>query len=149
MGFRRSLVRIQSPRHRKARHDNQLWRALFYLRRRPGSGSALWVPFDAWPLSGRSVNCPRKRRGARESGSAKLKAPPRPHLCRSRSSIYGGAPVRRPPPRFDAARNAWVTRAGGRLKILARGPQNAETEAAAWDAFYAHMARLGTPVEGS
>jgi integrase len=57
--------------------------------------------------------------------------------------------VRRPHPRFDEARNAWVTRAGGRLKILAKGPQNSETESAAWDAFYAHMAQLGTPVEGS
>ncbi|HKB42312.1 MAG TPA: site-specific integrase [Gemmataceae bacterium] len=57
--------------------------------------------------------------------------------------------MRRPHPRFDAARNAWVTRAGGKLKILAKGPKNADSEAAAWDAFYAHMARLGTPVEGS
>jgi integrase len=57
--------------------------------------------------------------------------------------------VRRPHPRFDAARNAWVTRAGGQLKVLAKGPKNAETEAAAWDAFYAHMAKLGSPVEGS
>jgi integrase len=57
--------------------------------------------------------------------------------------------LRRPHPRFDAARDAWVTRAGGRLKVLARGPKNAETEAAAWDAFYAHMARLGNPVEPS
>ena len=57
--------------------------------------------------------------------------------------------MRRPHPRFDAARNTWVTRAGGKLKILAKGPQTAETEAAAWDAFYAHMARLGNPVEGS
>jgi len=55
--------------------------------------------------------------------------------------------VRRPHPRFDAARNAWVTRAGGNLKILAKGPKNAETEAAAWDAFYVHMARLGTPIQ--
>lgn len=57
--------------------------------------------------------------------------------------------MRRPKPRFDETRNAWVTRAGGKLKILAKGPQNADTEAAAWDAFYAHMARLGNPVEGS
>jgi hypothetical protein len=57
--------------------------------------------------------------------------------------------VRRPHPRFDDARHAWVTRAGGTLKILAKGPKNAETEAAAWDAFYAHMAKLGSPVEGS
>ena len=57
--------------------------------------------------------------------------------------------MRRPHPRFDAARNAWVTRAGGRLQILAKGPQNTQTEAAAWDAFYAHMARRGTPVEGA
>jgi integrase len=55
--------------------------------------------------------------------------------------------VRRPHPRFDAARNAWVTRAGGTFKLLAKGPKNSETEAAAWDAFYAHMANLGTPVE--
>jgi integrase len=57
--------------------------------------------------------------------------------------------VRRPHPRFDQARNAWVTRAGGKLKILASGPKNSDTEAAAWDAFYAHMAKLGNPVEGS
>ena len=57
--------------------------------------------------------------------------------------------MRRPHPRFDTARDAWVTRAGGKLKILAKGPQNANTEAAAWDAFYVHMAKLGTPVEGS
>jgi integrase len=55
--------------------------------------------------------------------------------------------VRRPNPRFDETRNAWVTRAGGKLKILAKGPQNATTEAAAWDAFYVHMAKLGMPVE--
>ena len=57
--------------------------------------------------------------------------------------------MRRPHPRFDERRNAWVTRAGGRLKILAKGPKNAETEATAWDAFYVHMAKLGNPVEGS
>jgi integrase len=57
--------------------------------------------------------------------------------------------MRRPHPRFDATRNAWVTRAGGRLKILAKGPENAATEAAAWDAFYTHMAKLGNPVEQS
>src|SRR3954465_12673028 len=55
--------------------------------------------------------------------------------------------VRRPHPRFDQARNAWVTRAGGRLKVLAKGPKTSTTEAAAWDAFYSHMARLGQPVE--
>ena len=57
--------------------------------------------------------------------------------------------MRRPHPRFDDTRNAWVTKAGGRLKILVKGPENAETEAAAWDAFYAHMAKLGQPVEGA
>jgi integrase len=57
--------------------------------------------------------------------------------------------VRRPHPRFDERRNAWVTRAGGTLKMLAKGPKNADTEAAAWDAFYAYMAKMGTPVEGS
>lgn len=57
--------------------------------------------------------------------------------------------MRRPHPRFDETRNAWVTRAGGHLKILAKGPNNATTEAAAWDAFYVHMAKLGNPVEGS
>ena len=57
--------------------------------------------------------------------------------------------MRRPHPRFDTARNAWVTRAGGKLKILASGPKNKDTEAAAWDAFYAHMSKLGNPVEGS
>ena len=53
--------------------------------------------------------------------------------------------MRRPKPRFDEVRNAWVTRAGGSLKILAKGPNDAGSEAAAWDAFYAHMARLGNP----
>jgi hypothetical protein len=62
-----------------------------------------------------------------------------------RSAIYGGRLVRRPHPRFDAARNAWVIRAGGRLKVLAEGPKNADTEAA-WTAFYAHMNQLGNPV---
>ena len=57
--------------------------------------------------------------------------------------------MRRPHPRFDDARNAWVTRAGGKLKILASGPKNGDTEVAAWDAFYAHMAKLGNPVPGS
>jgi hypothetical protein len=57
--------------------------------------------------------------------------------------------VRRPHPRFDEVRNAWVTRAGGKLKILAKGPQDANTEAVAWDAFYVHMAKLGNPVQGS
>ncbi len=57
--------------------------------------------------------------------------------------------MRRPHPRFDQTRNAWVTRAGGQLKILAKGPQNAESEAAAWDAFYVHMAKFGSPVENS
>lgn len=54
--------------------------------------------------------------------------------------------MRRPHPRFDTSRNAWVTRAGGRLKILAKGPKPPESEAAAWTAFYAHMANLGNPV---
>ncbi len=57
--------------------------------------------------------------------------------------------MRRPHPRFDEARDAWVTRAGGKLKILAKGPKNADTEAAAWDAFYVHMAMLGNPVENA
>ncbi|MFO0881789.1 MAG: site-specific integrase [Gemmataceae bacterium] len=56
--------------------------------------------------------------------------------------------MRRPHPRFDEARNAWVTRAGGKLKILAKGPKNSQTESEAWDAFYAYMAKLGNPVEG-
>ena len=54
--------------------------------------------------------------------------------------------MRRPHPRFDTTRNAWVTRAGGRLKLLATGPKSAESEAAAWSAFYAHMSSLGNPV---
>lgn len=54
--------------------------------------------------------------------------------------------MRRPHPRFDAARNAWVSRAGGRLKVLGRGPKNADTQSAAWAAFYAHMTQLGNPV---
>ena len=53
--------------------------------------------------------------------------------------------MRRPHPRFDEARNAWVTRAGGKLTILAKGPNSTEIEAAAWDAFYVHMAKLGQP----
>ncbi|MFM7149012.1 MAG: tyrosine-type recombinase/integrase [Gemmataceae bacterium] len=57
--------------------------------------------------------------------------------------------MRRPNPRFDARRNAWVTRAGGKLVTLAIGPKNARTEAQAWDAFYSHMARLGNPVQAS
>jgi integrase len=57
--------------------------------------------------------------------------------------------VRRPHPRYDAARHAWVTRAGGKLQVLAKGPKDAQTEAAAWDAFYDHMARLGGPVEAA
>jgi len=57
--------------------------------------------------------------------------------------------MRRPHPRFDDVRNAWVTRAGGKLKILAKGPKNAETEAAAWNAFSADLAKLGNPVKGS
>ncbi len=40
--------------------------------------------------------------------------------------------MRRPHPRFDKTRNAWVTRAGGKLKILANGPKNKNTQAAAW-----------------
>ena len=31
MGFRRSLVRIQSPRHRKARQDFEFWRVFFFV----------------------------------------------------------------------------------------------------------------------
>ncbi|MBM4073138.1 MAG: hypothetical protein FJ271_30080 [Planctomycetes bacterium] len=57
--------------------------------------------------------------------------------------------MRRPHPRFDEARNAWITRAGGKLKILAKGPKNSDTESAAWDAFYGHMVNLGNPVEDS
>ena len=57
--------------------------------------------------------------------------------------------MRRPHPRYDETRKAWVTKAGGPLKTLAAGPKNAETEAAAWDAFYVHMAKLGQPVEGA
>lgn len=57
--------------------------------------------------------------------------------------------MRRPHPHFDETRKAWVTRAGGKLKILANGPKSADTESAAWDAFYAHMVKLGNPVEDS
>lgn len=56
--------------------------------------------------------------------------------------------MRRAHPRFDARRNAWVTNAGGRLKVLASGPKTTKTESEAWDAFYQHMAKLGQPVEG-
>ena len=55
--------------------------------------------------------------------------------------------MRRPHPRFDNRRNAWITNAGGSLKTLAKGPANAETEEEAWNAFYAHMARLGHSIE--
>ena len=54
--------------------------------------------------------------------------------------------MRRPHPRFDVRRNAWVTNAGGKLRLLAQGPRNSETEAQAWDAFYRHMAQLGRPI---
>ena len=57
--------------------------------------------------------------------------------------------MRRPKPRFDKGRNAWVTNAGGRLKTLAKGPENSQTEAEAWDNFYQHMAVLGRPVESA
>jgi hypothetical protein len=57
--------------------------------------------------------------------------------------------MRRPKQRFDETRNAWVTRAGGKLKVLAKGPKNRESEAAARDAFYGHTAKLGIPVEGT
>lgn len=57
--------------------------------------------------------------------------------------------MRRPHPRFDGARNAWVTRAGGKIKLLAKGPKTTQSEAAAWDAFYVHMAKLGNPMENS
>jgi len=63
------------------------------------------------------------------------------------SSICGGVFVRRPHPRYDEIREAWVTRAGGHLKILAKGTENADTKAAAWGAFYLHMAKLGQLVE--
>ena len=43
--------------------------------------------------------------------------------------------MRRPHPRFDERRNAWVTNTGGRLKFLAKGPKNTETEQQAWGAF--------------
>lgn len=55
--------------------------------------------------------------------------------------------MRKPHPRFDARRNAWVTNAGGKLKILAAGPKNAQTEAAAQTEFYEHMYRLGRPLK--
>lgn len=57
--------------------------------------------------------------------------------------------MRRPHPRFDEARNAWVTRAGGKLQTLAGGPKSTQSEAEAWDAFYAHLAKMGSPVAGS
>ena len=63
---------------------------------------------------------PIKERGEGE-WPTKLKLSPARTLAVECLSIYGGAPVRRPHPRFDAARNAWVTRAGGSLKILAKG----------------------------
>jgi hypothetical protein len=55
--------------------------------------------------------------------------------------------MRRPHPRFDARRSAWVTNAGGKLAILESGPKNAETEAAAGNAFYIRTAKLGRPVQ--
>ncbi len=54
--------------------------------------------------------------------------------------------MRRPHPRFDKKRNAWVTRVGGRLKTLCPGPKNSETQAKAWDEFHKYMANLGRPV---
>lgn len=55
--------------------------------------------------------------------------------------------MRRPHPRFDERRNAWVTNAGGRLKFLAKGPKNTETEQEAWNSFYEYMAKLGRPIQ--
>ena len=57
--------------------------------------------------------------------------------------------MRRPHPRFEQRRNAWVTRAGGKLTVLSKGPKNKATKAAAWDAFCVFMAKLGNPVERS
>ena len=54
--------------------------------------------------------------------------------------------MRRPHPRYDSRRHAWVTNAGGRLKTLVAGPQNQETEQLAWNAFYLYMAQLGRPL---
>ena len=57
--------------------------------------------------------------------------------------------MRRPHPQFDTARDAWVTRAGGRLKLLAKGPKKRRHRVAAWAAFYAHMNQLGNPVHSA
>lgn len=55
--------------------------------------------------------------------------------------------MRRPHPYYLKVRRAWITKAGGKLHILLKGPKNADTEARAWEAFYLYMARLGQPVE--
>jgi hypothetical protein len=57
--------------------------------------------------------------------------------------------MRRPHPRFDASRNAWVTNAGGKLQPFAKGPKTADTEQEAWNAFYEPTARLGRPVDAA
>lgn len=55
--------------------------------------------------------------------------------------------MRRPHPRFDSRRNAWITKAGGKLTTLAPGPKTQRSEAAAWEAFYRLMAEFGRPTE--
>ena len=54
--------------------------------------------------------------------------------------------MRRPHPRYDVRRKAWITNAGGRLKVLAQGPKDSQSEAQAWTAFHEHMAHQGCPV---
>lgn len=53
--------------------------------------------------------------------------------------------MRRPHPRYDVRRKAWVTNAGGRLKVLVRGPKDSQSEAAAQTAFHEHMVCLRRP----
>ena len=53
--------------------------------------------------------------------------------------------MRRPHPRYDVRRKAWVTNAGGRVKVLVRGPKDPQSEAAAQTAFHEHMVRLRRP----
>src|SRR5690242_20160129 len=113
MGFRRSLVRIQSPRHRKGWRNNELRRPLFLPPR-------AWV--GNW-IGNPGLTC-------RVVPERRTRAPPKESASVQKEQALGlpvetGELLMRPHhPWYWAAKNAWFVEIGDTRHNLGKHPEN-------------------------
>src|SRR5262249_49085308 len=113
MGFRRSLVRIQSPRHRKGCQDNQFWQPLLFP---PEARVGNWV---GNPGVSRRVVAERRRRPAPEEPGPGHKSRPFGLPVET-----GELLMRTHHPWYWAAKNAWFVEIGDTRHRLRQHPEN-------------------------